>query len=209
MASLEVITGCMFSGKTTDLFRRLRLAQLTRPQEPIIVYRPSLDTRSSIAQTHDGVTYTSVTCPNSEALLADVADHPSMRVLGIDEVQFFDVGIIRACKLLRAEGRRILVTGLNQDFRGEPFCFRDSQLDIGHLIALADKHHPMGDALCMYSLEGTICGNTASCTQRLYLDGTPVPYTDPLVHPGGKDPSNDRRYEARCLEHHFVPGRPW
>lgn len=209
MGSLELITGCMFSGKTTDLFRRLRLAQLSRPHEPIIVYRPSLDTRSSAAQTHDGVTYTSVTCPDSQTLLDHVTEHHSMRVLGIDELQFFDDGLISACKLLRAKGLRVLATGLNQDFRGEPFRFRDSVLDIGHLIALANIHHPMQDAVCMFPLNDHICGSTAYCTQRLYLDGTPVPYTDPLVHPGGKDPSNNRRYEARCFQHHIVPGRPW
>ncbi len=208
MGSLEVITGCMFSGKTTELFRRIRLAQLARPKDTSVVYRPSLDTRSEAAATHDGVTYTSVTCRSSQDILFHLQAHPLIRVVGIDEVQFFDAGVIVVCKQLQSKAYRVIATGLNQDFRGEPFRFRDSPLDIGHLIALADDPKYMGDAICMFPENDAICGKTAHRTQRLFLSGQPVPYDDPLIHPGGKNPLQGRRYEARCLEHHFVPGRP-
>ena len=209
MGTLEVITGCMFSGKTTELFRRIRLAQLARPKESVIVYKPSLDTRSEMVKTHDGITYTSKDCHSSRDILSHLHQHPSVRVVGIDEVQFFDEGVVDVCKQLRSQHYRIIATGLNQDFRGEPFRFRDSHLDVGHLVVLANNPQYMDDAICMFPENGAICGKTAHCTQRLFLDGRPVPYDDPLVHPGGKDPMNGRRYEARCIDHHLVPGRPW
>jgi Thymidine kinase len=107
-------------------------------------------------------------------------------VVGIDEAQFFDEGIVKVIENLAAKGMRVIVTGLDMDFRGEPFgCMPE-------LMARADKVDKL-QAICMK------CGEPANRTQRL-VDGKPAHYHDPIVIVGASE-----MYEARCRAHHEVP----
>jgi thymidine kinase len=111
---------------------------------------------------------------------------PSTTVVGVDEVQFFDEGIIDVVESLADQGVRVIVTGLDMDFRGEPFgCMPD-------LIAKAEKVEKL-QAICM------VCGGSASRTQRL-VNGEPAHYEEPIVVVGAQE-----MYEARCRQHHQVP----
>ena len=107
-------------------------------------------------------------------------------VVGIDEAQFFDDGIVDVIEKLADKGLRVIVTGLDMDFRGEPFgC-------IPELLARADRIDKL-QAICM------VCGQPANRTQRL-VDGKPANYNDPIVIVGAAE-----MYEARCRAHHEVP----
>lgn len=106
--------------------------------------------------------------------------------MGIDEAQFFDDGIVEVANQLADQGKRVIVTGLDTDFRGEPFgC-------MPVMIAMADKVEKL-NAICM------VCGEAATRTQRL-VNGKPANYHDPIVIVGASE-----MYEARCRRHHEVP----
>ena len=115
---IEVICGSMFSGKTEDLIRRLRRARIAR--QKVEIYKPSIDTRYSDADvvSHDSnaVPSTPVDSARSILLLASEAE-----VVGIDEAQFFDASLVEVCNELARGGKRVIVAGLDMDFRGEPF----------------------------------------------------------------------------------------
>ena len=184
IGSIEVVCGSMFSGKTEELIRRIKRAQIARKR--VQVFKPLLDTRYSDGEvaSHDGIRAQAIPV----TLAADIADHlrPDTQVVAIDEVQFFDDGVIEVCEKLAAEGKRVIVAGLDQDFRGEPFG------PLPELMAKAeavDKLH----AICV------ICGAAASRTQRL-IDGHPASYHDPVILVGAQE-----AYEARCRLHHEVP----
>ncbi|TET86011.1 MAG: thymidine kinase [Anaerolineales bacterium] len=181
---VEVIAGSMFSGKTDELIRRLRRAEIAR--QKIQVYKPRLDTRYGQQKltSHDGAVFKATPVGNAEELLDLVEEGTT--VVAIDEAQFFDDGINSVVKILADQGIRVIVAGLDTDFRGEPF----GPLPV--LMAQAeqvDKLH----AICM------VCGDAASRTQRL-IDGRPAHYNDPVVIVGASE-----LYEARCRDHHQVP----
>ncbi|HSB88700.1 MAG TPA: thymidine kinase [Anaerolineales bacterium] len=181
---IEVITGSMFSGKTDELIRRLRRARIARQR--IQVFKPSVDTRFAETKvtSHAGTEF-DATPVERAARLRQVID-PGTTVVAIDEAQFFDDEIIEVAKSLAGRGLRVLVAGLDLDFRGEPFG------PMPRLMAEAehvDKLH----AICM------VCGGDASRTQRL-IDGQPARYDDPVVVVGASE-----LYEARCRLHHEVP----
>lgn len=182
--SVEVITGSMFSGKTDELIRRLRRAKIARQQ--IMVFKPSLDTRYGLEKlaSHAGAEFEA----KPVAAAAEISEQISQdtTVVAIDEAQFFDAEICDVVQSLADRGVRVIVAGLDTDFRAEPFG------PMPRLMAQAeqvDKLH----AICM------VCGEAASRTQRL-LDGEPARYDDPVVVVGA-----DELYEARCREHHLVP----
>jgi thymidine kinase len=184
MGSIEVITGSMFSGKTDELIRRLRRAEIARKK--IQVFKPSVDTRFSTAKvtSHAGSDFEATPIQAAEAILDAIDDDTT--VVGVDEAQFFDDSITEVVDELAEQGRRVLVAGLDTDFRGEPFG------PIPYLMAKAEivlKVH----AICM------VCGDEASRTQRL-IDGRPAHYNDPVVVVGASE-----LYEARCRMHHIVP----
>ena len=110
-------------------------------------------------------------------------------VVGIDEAQFFDSAIVSVSKLLAKRGMRVIVAGLDQDFRGEPFGSMPVLMSLAENV---DKLH----AICM------VCGEPGTRTQRL-VNGNPANYDDPIVIIGASE-----MYEARCGEHHQVPGKP-
>lgn len=181
---VEVITGSMFSGKTDELIRRLRRATIAR--QKIQVFKPAIDIRFSTDKvtSHAGSEYEATPVPSSAEIRSRIEKDTT--VVGIDETQFFDAGITQVVQQLADEGIRVLVAGLDTDFRGEPF----GPMPI--LMAQAehvDKLH----AICM------VCGDSASRTQRLIND-RPAKYDDPVVVVGASE-----LYEARCRLHHEVP----
>ncbi|RLT43175.1 MAG: thymidine kinase [Chloroflexi bacterium] len=185
---VELICGSMFSGKTEELLRRIRRAEIAR--RTIQIFKPRLDNRYGLERvaSHDGVAREdAVVVENAVDILARV--HPTTQIVAIDEVQFFDWAIADVCSELADRGKRVIAAGLDQDFRGEPFG------PMPLLMALAeqvDKIH----AICVK------CGAEASRTQRL-IDGRPARYDDPIILVGGSE-----SYEARCRNCHAVPGKP-
>lgn len=183
---IEVVCGSMFSGKTEELLRRVRRAAIA--QQEVQLFKPAVDTRYGLdsVTSHDGLRWQAIVIEDAAALFDAVGK--STTVVAIDEVQFFDAGIVQVCSDLAHRGLRVIVAGLDTDFRGEPF---------GPLPALmaqaeqVDKLH----AICMR------CGSEASRTQRL-LDGRPAYYEDAIVMIGASE-----SYEARCRACHDVPHR--
>ena len=185
--SIEVITGSMFSGKTQELIRRMERARIAR--QGVKVFKPAVDYRYGLdkVKSHAGAAFDAIPVQSCE----DIADRleADTTVVAIDEAQFFGTEIVQVCSKLAENGFRVLVAGLDQDFRGEPF----GALPV--LLALAEKVHKL-HAICM------VCGAEASRTQRL-IDGVPAKYKEPIVMVGGKE-----SYEARCRRHHVVPKKP-
>ncbi len=185
--SIEVITGSMFSGKTEELIRRLRRARIA--QQAVQVFKPIIDTRYALEKvsSHSGSEFEATPVAHAADLLPLLK--PDTTVVAIDEAQFFDETVRNVCKVLAARGIRVIVAGLDQDFRGEPF---GPMPEIFALAEHVDKLH----AIC------AVCGGEASRTQRL-INGEPAHYDDPIVVVGAS-----QLYEARCSEHHLVPRRP-
>lgn len=151
---IEVICGSMFSGKTEELIRRLRRARIAR--QNVEIYKPALDTRYSEADvvSHDATTIAStpVEAAASILLLAAEAD-----VVGIDEAQFFDQGLVEVCTTLANQGKRVIIAGLDMDFQGQPFG------PMPALCAVAEdvtKVH----AICVK------CGDLAYVSHRIVAD---------------------------------------
>jgi thymidine kinase len=182
---LEVITGGMFSGKSEELMRRLRRADIAKQKTQ--AFKSAKDTRFSQDKlhSHSGGFYDPSTPVQTSRELLELVK-PETKVVGIDEGHFFDDELPKVCEELVRQGKRVIVASLDMDFRGEPFG------PIPELIVQAesvDKLH----AVC------TICGGPASRTQRL-INGEPAHHDDPLLVV-----STDEIYEARCRQHHQVP----
>lgn len=183
---IELICGSMFSGKTEELIRRLRRAKIA--QQKVQVFKPKIDDRYSVSKvaSHNGLDFEAVPVENAADIPALLKE--GVTVVGIDEVQFFDEDIVRWAEELADRGLRVIVAGLDLDFRGEPFG------PMPQLICRAeyvDKLH----AICM------VCGEEACRTQRL-VNGHPAYYDDPIILVGASE-----AYEPRCREHHEVPRR--
>ncbi len=178
----------MFSGKSEELIRRLKRAQIAK--QKVIALKSSLDNRYGLETitSHAG-SHLDSALVTSPADILRVAEEKRVDVIGIDEVQFFDNGIIDVAEYLAGKGLRIILAGLDQDFRGEPFG------PMPQLLALAEEVTKL-TAICM------VCGRPATRTQRI-VNGRPARYDDPIVMVGASE-----TYEARCREHHIVPGRP-
>jgi len=178
----------MFSGKSEELIRRLKRAQIAK--QKVIALKSSLDDRYGLEAitSHSGVRLDSATvsCPTD---VLKIVEERQVEVVGIDEVQFFDPGIIDVAEYLAGKGVRVILAGLDQDFRGEPFG------PMPELLALAEDVTKL-TAVCM------VCGRPATRTQRI-VNGRPARYDDPVVMVGAAE-----SYEARCREHHVVPGHP-
>lgn len=184
---IEVICGSMFSGKSEELIRRVRRAEIARLKAQI--FKPSLDNRYGIGtvNSHDGRAAEAIAIERPEQILDHLDDETT--VVAIDEAQFLHADLVDICRRLAAREIRVIVAGLDLDFRGEPFG------PIPALIAQAeqvDKLH----AICV------VCGAEASRSQRL-IDGRPANYDDPVILIGAQE-----KYEARCRHCHEVPGRP-
>ncbi len=184
---LEVIAGPMFSGKTEELIRRLRRAVIAK--QKVQVFKPSLDNRYAEAAvaSHAGGAFEAVPLESIGQIWNYLEDDTT--VVGIDEAQFFGEEITAIVQRLADRGVRVIVAGLDMDFRGEPFG------PMPALLAQADKVDKL-QAICV------VCGFPASRSQRL-INGQPARYDDPVVIVGAAE-----MYEARCRQHHEVPGRP-
>jgi thymidine kinase len=181
---IEVITGSMFSGKTDELIRRLRRARIARQKTQ--VFKPMLDKRydQDKVTSHAGTEFEAT--PIEESREIPEAIEAGTTVVAIDEAQFFDDAVVEVAQHLADRGLRVIVAGLDTDFRGEPFGPMPTLMAIAER---ADKLH----AICME------CGEQASRTQRL-IDGKPAHHGDPVVVVGASE-----LYEARCRQHHVVP----
>ncbi len=184
---IEVVCGSMFSGKTEELIRRVRRAQIAR--QVVQVFKPALDDRYGVQKitSHNGLFVEAVPVLDAVTLLSLV--EPETDVVAIDEVQFFDWQVAAVCSTLANRGLRVILAGLDLDFRGEPFG------PMPLLLALAEEVEKL-HAICM------VCGQDASRTQRL-INGKPASYNDPVILVGASEV-----YEARCRMHHQVPDRP-
>lgn len=182
---IEVITGVMFSGKSEELLRRIRRAQIAKKR--VQIFTSSLDARyegPASLTSHDG-TAMEATPIRTARNIRDLVN-PETDVVGIDEVQFLDHDIISVVQWLADRRVRVMLAGTDSDFRGRPFG------PMGDLMAIAEvvvKLH----AICMK------CGDLATRNQRL-VDGEPAPAESPLIQVGGAD-----QYEARCRRCHEVP----
>ncbi|QUW21156.1 thymidine kinase [Sporosarcina sp. Marseille-Q4063] len=181
---IEVICGSMFSGKSEELIRRVKRAQFAK--QKIAVFKPEIDDRYSdeAVVSHNGTTVIANPVANSSHI--DEFDKSPYDIIAIDEAQFFDEGIVETVMNLADDGYRVIIAGLDQDFRGEPFG------PMPRLMAVAE-HVTKLQAVC------TKCGSPASRTQRL-INGVPAGYDDPIILVGAKE-----GYEARCRKHHEVP----
>ncbi len=181
---IEVICGSMFSGKSEELIRRVRRVQIAKKK--VQVFKPTIDDRYDIQHiySHNGTKVEAINVVKSREILETV--EPDTEVIAIDEAQFYDHDIVSICQKFADQGRRVIIAGLDQDFRGEPFG------PIPKLLAIAEYVDKL-QAICM------VCGNTASRTQRL-VNGQPAKYSDPTILIGAKE-----SYEARCRKCHVVP----
>lgn len=168
---IEVICGSMFSGKTEELIRRLRRAAIAK--QKIQIFKPAIDSRYSTNHivSHNNVKMVSQPVENSAELFEKV--EADTEVVGIDEAQFFDNGLVEVCNRLADEGKRVVVAGLDQDYLGKPFH------PMPELLAIAE-YITKTLAICMK------CGKPANRTQRLIK-------SDKEILLGEKD-----IYEARC-----------
>jgi thymidine kinase len=176
----------MFSGKSEELIRRVKRAVIARRN--VQVFKPVIDDRygTLVVRSHDGDSFVARPVRSSEEIPALIT--PDTTVVGVDEVQFFDQGIVHVIRSLVAGGRRVICAGLDLDFRGEPFG------PVPTLLALAERVEKL-EAICV------VCGEAATRTQRI-VDGIPAFYDEPIIVVGAKE-----AYEARCRGCHEVPRR--
>jgi thymidine kinase len=182
---IEVICGSMFCGKTEELIRRVRRAIIAR--QTVQVFKPDIDDRYSLAHvtSHSGQNIEAESVKGAADILSRL--QPETTVVAIDEVQFFDPDICLIVEQLANQGIRVIVAGLDLDFRGEPFG------PIPQMLCIAEEVTKLR-AICV------ICGEFACRTQRL-VNGEPAHHDDPIIMVGAQE-----SYEARCRQHHAVPG---
>lgn len=181
---IEVIAGVMFSGKTEELMRRVRRAMIARKR--VQVFKSHLDSRYAgifAVSSHDGRSVEAIPVDSAWQIAQSV--DPAAQVIAIDEAQFLDEGIVPLASSLAARGRRVIVAGLDTDFRGQPFGPMPQLMAVAEVV---DKLH----AICV------LCGAPATRTQRL-IDGRPASWDSPTIMVGGRE-----SYEARCRACHVV-----
>lgn len=181
---IELICGPMFAGKSEELIRRVRT--LSFSNKNIVTFKPTIDNRYSNDEiaSHAGDRYRAYAIVKAEEILDHVKEDTD--IVAVDEVQFFDHRLVEICEDLANRGIRVILAGLDKDFRGEPFGI------MPELLARAEFVTKLS-ACCK------ICGEGATRTQRI-IDGKPAYYEDPIILVGAKE-----SYEARCRKHHEVP----
>ncbi|UTR12225.1 thymidine kinase [Evansella sp. LMS18] len=184
---LEVVCGSMFSGKSEELIRRVRRASFGR--QKVQVFKPEMDNRYSEKEvvSHNGTKVYAMPVKGAAEIL-EVLEKDT-QVVAIDEAQFFEADIVDAVQQMADEGIRVIVAGLDQDFRGEPFGYMPVLMSLAETVTKLQ-------AICLS------CGSPASRTQRL-IDGRPASYNDPIILVGASE-----SYEPRCRHCHEVPEKP-
>jgi thymidine kinase len=182
--SVEVICGSMFCGKTDELIRRLRRATIAR--QKVQVFKPAIDNRYDVLKvaSHAGSVFEALPIQKASDILEKLEQDTT--VVGIDEAQFLDDEITTIVDSLADKGIRVILAGLDLNFKGEPFGVMPV------LMARAEQVDKL-QAICM------VCGEPASRTQRL-VNGKPAHFNDPVIIVGASE-----MYEARCRAHHEVP----
>ena len=181
---IECICGSMFSGKSEELLRRIKRGVIAK--QKVLLFKPSIDNRydENRVSTHNGNSYDSISIEKSSDILNFVKD-TKYDIIGIDEIQFFDNDIVKIINKLADDGIRVIVAGLDMDFKAEPF---HPMPEIMAISEMATKLH----AVC------NKCGKEASRSQRL-INGKPAKYDDPVVVIGASE-----SYEARCRHCHEI-----
>jgi len=195
--ALIVISGPMFSYKTTELERLAGTEKIA--DRKVMAFKPRIDDRYSNEPaiiSHDGKKMEATLVDLTEEIWAAVNKN-NPEVIVIDEVQFLDDKIVEFCYHFR-KIKDIYLAVLNMDYRGEPFRFKDSQRNVGELMAMGQNISLK--AVCTFKFkDGRKCGSKdAVYTQRL-INGEPAPYNSPLILVGSKE-----AYEARCSRHHII-----
>jgi len=190
---LEVVCGSMFSGKTEELMYRLRRAEYAKKK--VVTIKHKIDNRKSYSciVSHNGNqrdAYPVSSCEEGQNTLRELATDHTVDVVGIDEIQFFSPEAIPIIQKLIDDGTRVIVAGLDLDYRGEPFGI------VPTLMALADSVTKL-NAICMS------CGEEAMHTQRL-INGQPANYHGETILVGG-----DECYEARCRQCYSINYKPF
>jgi len=177
----------MFSGKSEELIRRVKRTQYAK--QHVQVFKPEIDNRYSEENvvSHNGSSVLARPVSSSREILQQVS--ADVDVVAIDEVQFFDEEILEVVQMLADQGHRVIVAGLDQDFRGEPFG------QVPFMMSIAE-HVTKLHAVC------SACGSPASRTQRL-INGEPASYHDPIILVGASE-----SYEPRCRHCHEVRKKP-
>ena len=181
---IECICGSMFSGKSEELLRRIKRGVIAK--QKVLLFKPSIDNRydENRVSTHNGNSYDSISIEKSSDILNFVKD-TKYDIIGIDEIQFFDNDIVKIINKLADDGIRVIVAGLDMDFKAEPF-------------------HPMPEIMAISEMVTRLhavcnkCGKEASRSQRL-INGKPAKYDDPVVVIGASE-----SYEARCRHCHEI-----
>ena len=183
---IEVISGSMFSGKTEEVLRRLRRAEIAGQE--IAVFTPALDDRygETTIGTHNGASRAATVVDNEGDGPWDVVDAVNgEEVVAIDEANFFSDALVDVCQALANDDRRVIVSGTDQTYRGEPFR------PLPELMAVAEYVDKFR-AIC------AVCGEPAARNQRL-IGGDPAHEDDPTILVGA-----DESYEARCRDCHVL-----
>ncbi|MCC0976535.1 thymidine kinase [Staphylococcus aureus] len=180
---IECITGSMFSGKSEELIGRLRRGIYAK--QKVVVFKPAIDDRyhKEKVVSHNGNAIEAINISKASEIMTH--DLTNVDVIGIDEVQFFDDEIVSIVEKLSADGHRVIVAGLDMDFRGEPFE------PMPKLMAVSEQVTKL-QAVC------AVCGSSSSRTQRL-INGKPAKIDDPIILVGANE-----SYEPRCRAHHIV-----
>ena len=181
---IECICGSMFSGKSEELLRRIKRGVIAK--QNVLLFKPSIDNRyeENKVSTHNGNSYESVNIDKAEQIY-DYINDKKYDIIGIDEVQFFDDKIVEVINKLADDGVRVIVAGLDMDFKAEPFHPMPEIMAISEMVT---KLH----AVC------NKCGKEASRSQRL-INGEPAKYDDPIAVIGASE-----SYEARCRHCHKI-----
>ena len=184
---IEVITGPMFAGKTEELLRRIK--RLEYAKRDILVFKPNVDSRfeENEVVSHNNNRTKSVNIKTSKDILIHVTKETD--VVAVDEIQFLDKDTPDVLNYLADMGKRVIVSGLDTDFRAEPFSFMPVLLSISEYVTKLT-------AVCVK------CGTPATRTQRI-VNGKPARYLDPIVLIGASE-----AYEARCRKCHRVYRKP-
>lgn len=186
---IEVITGCMFAGKTEEFIRRI--IRLQYAQRKVLVFKPSIDVRYSATKvvTHKGFSVQAILIDKDEPEVIlktlKAKENQDVVAIAVDEVQFFNKKIVEILTELANNNKQVIVAGLDQDFRAEPFPVMSEILPRAEFVTKLD-------AICV------ICGAAATRTQRI-INGKEARYSDPIIEIGAQE-----KYEARCRKHHKV-----